>query len=124
MEAAWCPVQRVAAVAQQHGHGLAGIDDAAAADRHHHVGAMFASRGDRGPDQLNRGLGGHRKRRRGQPQAGQQSGVTGRVRTGDHQHPGPEPGQQARQLLRPAGTGHDAPGGGEVKARRGHRGTP
>ena len=60
-------VQRVTAISQQYGHGLAGIDDAAAADRGHHVGAVLACGGDPGPGQLDRRLGGHFQHRGRQP---------------------------------------------------------
>ena len=48
--------------------------------------------------------------------------MTGRIRARDHQHPGPEPRQYFRKLLRPPGTGHDAAGGGELEVRHGHGG--
>ena len=115
-------VQRVAAVAQQHGHGLAGIDDAAAADRGDHVGTVLACGGDRGPGQLDRRLGVDREHRGRQPQAGQQPTVPCRVRARDHQHPRAQGGQHSRQFLRPPGTGHDAAGGGELEARHRHGG--
>jgi hypothetical protein len=43
-------VQRITAVSQQHGHGLADVYDAAAADRGDYIGAVLAGGGDRGPD--------------------------------------------------------------------------
>ena len=58
-------VQRVTAVAEQHGHGLAGVDDAAAADRDDHVGSVLACGGDPGPGQFHRGLARDGKHRDG-----------------------------------------------------------
>ena len=113
-------VQRVAAVAQQHGHGLAGVDDAAAADRGDRVGSVLARGGDPGAGQLHRRLARHREHRGGQPEAGQQPGVTRRVGARAHQHPGSEPGQHARQFGHLAGPDHDAPGGGELERPRRH----
>ena len=108
-------VQRVTAVAQQHGHGLAGVDDAAAADRDDRVGSVVARGGDGGPGQLHRRLVRHREHRGGQPDAGQQPGVTRRVGARAHQHPRSEPGQHARQFGHPAGPDHNAPGRRELE---------
>jgi hypothetical protein len=80
-------VQRVTAVTQQHGHSLAGIDDAAPANRGHHVSAVLTRGGDPRPGQSDRRLPGDLQHRGRQPHAGQQPGMTRPVRARAHQHP-------------------------------------
>ena len=46
--------------------------------------------------------------------------MTRRIGARADQYPRPEPGQDARQFGRPAGSDHDAPGRGELKAARRH----
>ena len=111
-------IQRITAVAEQDGHGLAGIDDAAAADRGNHVGAVLARGGDGGPGQFDRRLAGHREHRGGHAHIGEQFRVPLGVGARAHQRAGAEPGQDARQVGRPAGPGHDPAGGGELEPHR------
>ena len=113
-------VQRVTAVTQQHGHSLAGIDDAAPANRGHHVSAVLTRGGHPGPGQSDRRLPGDLQHRGGQPHAGQQPGMTRPVRARAHQHPRSEPGQHLRQVRYPPRTGDNAAGRGELELHRGH----
>ena len=113
-------IQRVTAVAEQHGHGLTSVDDAAAADRGNNVCAVLARGGHTSAGQLDRGLGPHREHHGRQPQPGQEPSVARRVRARAHQHPRPEAREHARQLRYPASTDHDAGRGGELETRRRH----
>ena len=100
-------VQRVTAVAQQHGHGLAGVDDAAAADGGDDVGAVLAAAATAARASSTVGSAATGNTAAASPRPASSPAC----RAGSppvQQHPGAEPGEHARQLRRPAGTGQDA----------------
>ena len=78
-------VERVAAVAEQHGDGLAEVDDAAAADGHDQVRAVLTGRRRRRASDVDRGLAGHREHRGGHAQPVDEACVPRRLRPRAHQ---------------------------------------
>ena len=107
-------IQRVRAVAEEHRHGLAEVEHAAAADRDHDVDAGGPRRVGRGADVVQGRLvrDGHHG---GGVHVPQEVRRAGRVPAGAQQHPPSERRQQAGEFGGAAGTEQHPPGECEVE---------
>jgi hypothetical protein len=107
-------VQRVRAVAEQHRHRLAQIQDAAATDRDDHVGARGPRLIGRGADIIHRRLmpDGHDGDRAG---VTQEMAVAGRNTPGTQQRLDPQGGHHRGELVSAARAEHDPPRQSELE---------